>query len=158
VGIVFFLGGATYWFVSGRLQSPTDVRIDHVSQYFVASNAMQTITMLNIVLAVAGGLGMVAFGVGLQGEKRNSGTGAMVTSGVLCVVALGSIVGYIALGPSFFGAVVVLHYAIACGVLFLLAGHSASLLKSYPPPADQNVVDDAWLEDYERDRRSRRGF
>lgn len=159
-GFVYQVAGAFYvavaggyWLISGRLQDEAPVPIETVKQFVDPANVLLALTTLNILVAVAAGLAMVAFGIGLQGERRRSGIGAMITTGLLAAVALTSAVLYALYGPAWVPMVIVtLHGAVGM-VLFLLAGHSAGILKRFPPPENQNVVDDAWLEEYARNRR-----
>ncbi len=157
VGIVYVLVAGGYWLVSGRVQTPVANPVDSLSDYIShPQNILLAATTANILVAVAGGMAMVAFGVGLQGEQRRSGTGAMIVSAFVAMVGLITIVVYIVWGPAWLRAAVTAVHVVVASVLFLLAGQSASVLKRYPPPEDQSIVDDAWLEDYERQRRARR--
>ncbi len=152
-GLAYFLTGAAYWFVSGRVQDPTPVRVDTVADFFNDANVTLTVTTINVLAAVAGGLAMVAFGIGLQGERRRSGVGAMIATGALSAIGTTSVIVYVAFAGAWIRAMFALLYTAANVVLFLLAGHSAAILKRHPPPENLNVVDDAWLEEHERTRR-----
>jgi len=157
VGIVYVMVAGGYWLISGRIQAPATYPVVSLSDYIShPQNILLAATTANILVAVAGGMAMVAFGVGLQGERRRSGTGAMIVAAVVATVGLMTIVVYIVWGPAWCrAAVTAVHVIVAC-VLFLLAGESALVLKQHPPPKDQNTVDDAWLAEYERQRRARR--
>lgn len=155
VGLVYFLSASGYWFISGRVQAVSPVHVESLADYFDDANLALALTTMNVLVAVAGGLGLIAFGVGLQGQRRGSGTGAMITAGLLGLTGAVSAVLYVALASAWIRGGVVLLYALINVVLFLLAGHSAALLRAHPPPDDLNVVDDAWLEAH---RRSRRGM
>ena len=83
----------------------------------------------------AAGLGCLAAGIGLQHERRRAGQLAMLVSGLAGTYFAAFLVFGIlhpAIGRLLVAAVMVLIWL----VLFLLAGHSAELLKRYPPPRD----------------------
>lgn len=155
VGVVYFFASAAYWLASGRLHAPAAVRVDTFAAFFAPANLLRTVATANVLAAVAGGLAMIAFGVGLQGEQPRSGVGAMCTSGVLLLIAVASAVVCAVMG-AWLSLIVLVPLTLANGVLFMLAGHSASVLKRFPPPPDQSVVDDAWVEEYDRQRREAR--
>lgn len=156
VGMIYLLAFGFYWVISGRVQAKASVRIDSLVDYFAPGNVLLTVTMVMILSGVAGGLAMVTLGIGLQGERRWSGVGAMIVVGSLAVIGSIGAVLYIMHGPAWGRAVVAGGWSVMNTVLFLLAGNSASILKRNPPPKDQNFVDDAWLERYERERRESR--
>lgn len=157
VGMIYLLAFGFYWVASGRIQATAPVRIDSVADYFAPGNVLLTVTMVMILSGVAGGLAMVTLGIGLQGEQRWSGLGAMFVVGSLAVIGSIGAVLYIIHGPAWGRAVLAGGWSAVNTILFLLAGHSAWILKRNPPPKDQNVVDDAWLERYERERHEARG-
>jgi len=115
-----------------------------------------TMALLGVAISLLGGVGMVAAGVGLQGEKRYSGVVGMIVSGAMAFVYAG-LVAYIWLSAIAWPASILpLLLALLCAVLFLLAAHSASLLRRHPPPADYNVVTDEWIQAYRARRREQR--
>lgn len=153
VGLAFLLAGGSYWVISGRLERLAPVPIDTTAAFLDPANIILTVTTANVLTLVTGGLALAAFGVGLQGELRRSGTYAMIAAGLLTIVELVSVILFVAFGPAWIRMVVVFLLAVVNAILFLLAGQSASILKAHPPPPDQSVVDDAWLENYARNRR-----
>ncbi len=155
-GMGYFLGGGGYWFISGRVQGRSAVRVETLGDDLDEANILLSITTANVLAAVVGGLAMMALGVGLLGDRRRSATGAMIASGLLAVINLAGAVLYVVFGPAWLRMVVVAFLGACNTVLFLLAGHSAAVLREHPPPADQGVVDGAWLEAFERDRAARR--
>ncbi len=152
-GFVYFVGAAAYWFASGRLQSVATVPVERIGDYFDRSNILLSVTTANVLAAVVAGLAIAAFGLGMQAEKRGAGIGAMITTGLLTLTSVISAGLYIAYGPSWLRVAAVLSIGVVSAVLFLLAGHSTAILKHHPPPPDQSIVTDAWLEEYERTRR-----
>lgn len=157
VGIVYLLGFGFYWIISGRIQAKASVQIDSLADYVAPGNVLLTVTMVMILSGVAGGLGLATLGIGLQSERRWSGVGAMVVAGSLAAIGWAGVSMHIIYGPAWGRAVIVGGWSVINTILFLLAGYSAAILKRHPPPEDQNVVDDAWLERYDRERRRPRG-
>jgi hypothetical protein len=96
--------------------------------------------MVAIVASFTGGLGLLAAGVGLQGEHPRSGTAALIVSGGLAAVWWGCLIAFLAAGGSLLQCVLAILMALASTILFLLAGASARVLSLYPPPADRNVA------------------
>ncbi len=156
VGVLYFLAAAAYWFLSGRLQNDASVPIERFADYWAEPNRALTLDTINVLASFCGGLAMAALGIGLQGEQRGSGRAALFVTGVLALIHLAATVGYWAVGPHWFGMLVSITLAAAATVMFLLAGHSAGQLRRHPPPEDASIVDDAWLEEYERIRRASR--
>ena len=155
VGAAYFLAGGAYWFISGSVQERATVRIDSVMDYFAEPNLLLTVTTALILSSVGGGLALIAFGLGMQGETPRSGIGASIAAGMLTATGLAGTVLYLALGPAWLRAVAAGLYTVVNGILFLLAGHSASILKRHPAPPDRSMVNDAWLEEHHRNRRKR---
>ncbi len=153
VGAVYMLIAAVYGLASSCLQQQSGVPIDSVAAYFDEANVLNTITTVNVLAGLAGGLAMFTFGLGLQGERPRSGLGAMITTAALVLSALGSAILYALLARAWLHMSLVAVFAAVNTVLFLLAGHSAALLRRYPPPKDQNIVTDAWLEEHARNRK-----
>jgi hypothetical protein len=158
VGVVFLVVSTAYWFVSGRVQTPAATPINALADYFAREHLVLTASTGLVLSGVGGGLAMIAFGLGLQGERRRSGIGAMIVAGALTVIGLAATAMYLFFGPYWLGAFVAVIWTAVSAVMFLLAGHSADTLRRHPPPEDQNVVDDAWIEAYHRKRRESRNM
>ena len=112
------------------------------------------ITIL-VLVSLVGGLALIAAGVGLQGERRRSGTVAMIVCGLMvpCYVVV-AIIYLLALGR-LLTAIGVFALAIPGGFLFMLAGYSASILRRFPPPPDLNAATPELLEEFRRKRLER---
>lgn len=140
VSVGFLLGsccaGALAGWTAERASDPGSRWID-----FLASE--QRATALGVIILLTtmiGGIGLLTAGIGLQGEHPKSGRLAMIVTGAMTVVLFGlGVVLYIETG-SWLRVVVPFGAGAVCAVLFLLAGHSAAILKAYPPPADRNVA------------------
>jgi hypothetical protein len=108
---------------------------------------------LLIVVSLVGGLGLVAAGIGMQAERPRSGGAGMWASGLMAIgCGVAGVARLIHGSPpsALIGPVVI---GVMATALFLLAGHSRQILRQFPAPADQNVVDDAFLEEHRRSRR-----
>lgn len=155
-GILFVVGAFCCWGLSSLVEKPAKVPETRWMDYLAGDRLPAAALTLGIVVALVGGLGMLAAGVGLQGERPSSGWIASVVTGVtaalywvLCgvlLVKVGSVVGAIATAT--LGAVM------SC--LFALSWRSASVLRRFPPPADQSVVTEEFLEEHRRAREERR--
>ena len=85
---------------------------------------------------VAGGLGALAAGIGLHHDRRRSGLLGMATAGA-STVYFGCYLVYGVFNPAAGRLVVAGVMLLVWGILFLLAGHSAEILKRHPPPPDR---------------------
>lgn len=89
-----------------------------------------------------GGLAAAAVGLWLQHERPASGRWAMLVAGVSAALA-GAYLGFsLLVQPGAGRAITAAVLAAVWIVLFLLAGHSAELLKRFPPP----VTDSRWTQ------------
>ena len=104
--------------------------------------------------SLVGGVGLVGAGIGLQGERPSSGIVAALVTGLLSLV-FWSIFGlYCFKTESWSGRIASLFFAGLASSLFALAVRAAMILRRFPPPPDQNVVTDEFLEQYRTRRRS----
>ncbi len=87
-------------------------------------------------ITVAGGLGALAAGIGLHHERRRSGLLGMVTAGA-STAYFGCYLVYGILNPAAGRLVAAGVMLLVWVVLFLLAGHSAEILKRHPRPPDR---------------------
>jgi hypothetical protein len=156
-GIVYLLLGLGYFVVMSAIERKGAAGIPSESAHgiFDAGRRVEALSAVLVLTCLAGGLALATFGIGLQGEQRRSGVWGMVVSGGMSLIGAALCVGFLYFGPSWFRVGAALMFALVNGVLFLLAGHSAAVLKAHPPPEDQSIVDDAWIEAYRRERRSR---
>lgn len=106
-----------------------------------------------------GGLAAAAVGLAMQHERRKSGRNGMIVSGIMAAIFLGYLIFAIAIEPAVgraLGAAAMLALWIA---LFLLAGHSAELLRRFPPTTTDSewtqFDEDAWRKSASHRRRDR---
>lgn len=150
VGAVFAASGCVLWSVSGFLEAPLDEPINVLSDYAREGALARTIGLACVATTFVAGLGLIATGLGLQGERRTSGRWALVFAAVLAVVWCAGAISLWWVSAAYWKIIVAAFVAGAGTILLLMAGNSARILKLHPPPDDQNVVSDEWLRQYSR--------
>jgi lysylphosphatidylglycerol synthetase-like protein (DUF2156 family) len=133
----------------------TDQPVEQWAHFFQTEHRASALWTILLATSWIGGLAMVAVGVGLQGERKNSGRVAMVTCAVmgLCFsgVAIAFLVRLGRIGPAIVAAGLA---ALSLGG-FMLAGHCAAVLRMHPPPADLHVATPEILEEFRQKRLER---
>lgn len=96
-----------------------------------------------------GGLALVAFGIGIQGEKYGSAFWGAISAGALVLLWLvcASIWGLAA--GAWLRAGLALLLAGLNAMLMLLAAYSARTLRLFPPPPDESVVSGEFVRQFE---------
>jgi len=155
VGMIMLFGSCCFWSFSGHVVEPSDVPAAQWTDYLRGERLPAALLTICVVVTFVGGIALTAAGVGLQGEKLRSGRFAMAvaapmaliygTAGVILVTRTDLWVR--GLMPILFAAVSIL--------LFMLAGHSSSLLRQFPPPADQHVATEEFLRQHKEERLKR---
>lgn len=153
VGLALILSTCCLLLFSGWIIAPWDSPVDRWVELLSPQRLSATLTGTALIVSFVVGTGLIATGVGLQGEKPSSAAPAMFVAGVLAgvhgaIVVLAGVQGgaWAVAGCS---AVLV----VVGTVLFLLAGHSRAILRQFPPPEDQNIVSDEWIANYRDERR-----
>ena len=131
------------------------VPVEQWTQFFSEEHLPSALWTILLITSLIGGLAMAAVGVGLQGENRNSGRVALVISAIMglayfCVAGV-----FIVAADRVFPALVAIVLAALAALMFLLAGHSATVLRQYPPPPDLNAATPELLEEYRQKRLER---
>lgn len=155
VGMIMLFGSCCFWSFSGHVVEPSDVPASQWTDYLRGERLPAALLTICVVVTFVGGIALTAAGVGLQGEKPRSGRVAMAVSAPMAVIylAAGAILLFNtelwgrALMPVLFGTVTIL--------LFMLAGHSSSLLRQFPPPADQHLATEEFLRQHKEERLKR---
>ena len=150
VGLAFAGGGCLLWTLTGYLETQLDEPIAVVSDYFQSSARVMAISLACITTTWVAGLGMIATGLGMQGERPSSGRWAMVVVAILAIVWLAGAIGLWWISAPIWKILVSAAFAGAGSMLFMLAGNSARILKLHPPPEDAGVVSDEFLQEYSR--------
>jgi hypothetical protein len=153
VGIFFLFGSCCLWSFSGRLVEPASAPATRWADYLAGDRLPAAILTINVATTLVGGLGLLAVGIGLHGERRGSGAAACIVTGSMSLIHGASCVALTIRAGAALAGVTAGILALFGLVLFMLSLHSAALLRRYPPPADQNVVTDAFLEEYRSRRR-----
>lgn len=155
VGLVMLLGSCCFWSFSGRVLEPVEVPTEQWTDHFRGERLPAALLTLGVVTTFVGGIALTAAGVGLQGEIRGSGRAAMAVSVLMAVIYLAAGVMLIAKTSHRGSALVPIVFGLVTSVLFLLAGHSASVLRRFPPPADQHLATEEFLRKHKEDRLKR---
>lgn len=153
IGIVLILSTCFLLLLSGWIIAPWDAPVDRWADLLTPQRISATLAGAGLIVSFVGGAGLIATGVGLQGERPSSGWPAMMVAGVLAASHIVMVVLACVLGGAWAVAGVSALLVVVFTVLFLLAGHSAAILRQYPPPANQNIVSDEWIENYRNERR-----
>ena len=149
VGGVFLLGVCCVWSFTTYFNPPSPQPNAHWMDNLAAA-----LLTIGAAATLVGGVGLVGAGIGLQGERPSSGIVAALVTGFLSLL-FWSICGlYFFKTESWGGRIASLLFAGLSTSLFGLAARSAILMRRFPPPPDQNVVTDEFLEQYRTRRRS----
>ncbi|MEP0841280.1 MAG: hypothetical protein HRF43_01055 [Phycisphaerae bacterium] len=151
VGLVLLLGGCCVGPLVGYFQGEQDRPPDSVGQWLRSSPPGQLLTAVNIITSGLAGFGLLVFGLGLHQERRSSGTGAMMVTGLLAASWWTTAVAAILVAPSLLRIPVNVLLAAGATLLFLLAGAARRELKLHPPPPDEPVTEE-FLKQLERRR------
>jgi len=141
-GLVLAIGGCCLWSASGLFQpslatsQPASTAVGLLHQ----APPAQVCAAVGIAATFTAGMAFFAVGMGLHSEKRWSGVGAMIASGLLALFWLVELLLFVVWARSVAGTLVALILLILAVTLFLLAGAAAGELKLHPPPVDLNVV------------------
>jgi hypothetical protein len=88
------------------------------------------------------GLALAVFGLGLQQERRRSGIGAVITTGLLMVGWWATTVAVVLMSPSIVRIGVHILLAVGATFLFLMAITAERVLRLHPPPPDEPVTEE----------------
>lgn len=148
VGLAFAGGGCLLWTLTGYLETQLDEPIAGVSDYFQSSARVMAISLACITTTCVAGFGLLATGLGMQGERPGSGRWGMVIAAILVMVWLAGGIGLWWISAPIWKIIVSAAFAGVGTMLFMLAGNSARILKLHPPPEDAGVVTDEFLQEY----------
>jgi len=128
--------------VVDREATATSQSVTTSAPIIAAGDAAQLWFMAVVWGTFVGGLAAAAVGLWLQFERPASGRWAMFVSGASAALAGAYLVFGLFVQPGAGRAITAAVLAAVWIVLFLLAGHSAELLKRFPPP----VTDSRWTQ------------
>ncbi len=152
IGSIFAFGSCCILSISGLVFAPASQPAEQWFAYLSGDRFETAMATLQIVVSLVGGLGLVAAGIGMQSERPRSGAVGMWSSGVLMLGYGAAIAARLVHGSPIPGLIAPVVMGVVTTGLFLLAGHSRQILRRFPAPADQYVVDDEFLEEYKRRR------
>lgn len=153
-GILLF-GACLFWGITAWAVPSVSKPLANWTDFFRGEHlpsALMTVALLGTLL---GGAALLAVGVGLQGERPSSGRAAMLVTALLTVCYVIVAVTYVVALGHYLAAFVVIALGLLSAVLFMLAGHSASILREFPPPADLNAATPELLEEFRQKRLER---
>ncbi len=155
VGAVFLLGSCGFWSLSGRIAPEATADVETWTGLLTREHAGVAALAAGLLTTFLGGIALATVGMGLTGQTRRSGVIAVVVT-LPMTAAYATITGIFAMNDgASLSAIVSGVFAMVSAVLFALAAHSASLLKRFPPPTDQNKATKAFLDEHERQRAER---
>jgi hypothetical protein len=154
VGTLLALGGCCLWSTSNYFLRPADVPAARWSDFLFA-NPIAAAWTIGMLTSFVGGIGLIAAGVGLQGERASSGRIALFVSGTMTLIFVGVALWLVIAHAAYLTAITPLALAVICGFLFALSGHSAAILKRFPPPEDLSRATPEILEEHRRRREER---
>jgi hypothetical protein len=138
VGIILTLGTCCWWSFAGLTQQQLRPASQPASlgDIVSAANALQIWSMSAVCLSFAGGLALAALGLGLQAEKRRSGTIAAWTAGAGATFWF-AYFGFALTHAAGVGRLIwIVLMLLVWGLCAVLSVISADELKRNPPPAD----------------------
>lgn len=138
VGIVLTLGTCCWWSFTGLTQkklSP-DSQPASLGDIVSAADALQIWSMAAVCVSFAGGLALAAIGLGLQAEKRRSGTIASWTAGAGAAFWFAYFAYALTHSAGIGRMVWIVLMLLAWGLCAVLSVISADELKRNPPPPD----------------------
>jgi len=151
VGFAMMLGGCCLGMLIGYLQGEQEHAPANIGEWVRQSPPGQLLTAINIIISGVAGLALMVFGVGLQQERRRSGIGAVICSGLLALGLWATTVAAAVWTHSVIRVLIGLVLAGAASFLLFLAIGAARELRLYPPPPDEPVTD-AFLAQFARRR------
>ena len=156
VGLVLVLGSCGIWPLLAKLERPAGPPPGQWREFLSGASLPAALITLAAFNSVVGGIGLIAAGVGLQGERKRSGRIAIAICSVVTAV-------YVVLGTLLIARTDAWGYSLLCvagtaltGIMLLLAAHSSTVLSAHPPPADDSRLTQEVLEEYRRARDERR--
>ena len=155
VGAVLVFAACVAWGISAWTAPKASTPLSNGTEFFRGEHLPSALMTVALLTTFVGGGGLLAVGVGLQGERPSSGRAAMLASGAMAACYFIIAVSYVVALGRIFSALIVFALGLLAAVLFMLAGHSASILRQFPPPADLNAATPELLEEFRQKRLER---
>ena len=155
VGLVFLLGSCCFWTFSNHIVEQPKEPVAHWTDHLRGEGLSAAGLTICAVVTLIGGIALVATGIGLHGELPASGRLAMIVTAMMAILYWTLAILLIASAKTWLYGAVPAVFALVTTVLFLLAGHSTTILRQFPPPADQNVATEEFLQQVREERAKR---
>ena len=153
VGMMSVLGVCCFWSLTTYFVPPDAGSGTHWMENLSGERLASALVTIGVAVSLVGGMGLIGVGVGLQAEQPSSGWAAMIVTSILAMTYWVVCALFVFKVGSWSGGIVSGLFAAAITVLFALSTHSAGILRRFPPPPNQNVVTDEFLEQHRYGRR-----
>ncbi|MHC5108599.1 MAG: hypothetical protein ACYTHJ_01825 [Planctomycetota bacterium] len=152
------MGSCVVWAVGNFWVSTSMLEVERWSDYLSPEHIVRLGTAIGLITSFVGALGLMAVGVGLQGEKVSSAWQACVLTAIMCVLFFATAFLQVWYGRYWIASIPHVLLGLMSLLLFLLSARSRQILRHFPPPADQSEVTDEWVEEYKQRKRANRGM
>lgn len=156
IGGLLTFSACLAWAISAMLSSSTATPTPRWTDHLTGPQSATALLTLGLFTSLVGGLGLLASGVGMQGEKKGSALTGLVISSLMALVYVVLAVLLIISAHRFLLGGAALLCGILSGGAAVLATISHTTLKRSPPPGDYNLLTEEIVEEIRRKRDERR--
>lgn len=155
-GGVLVFGSCAVWAVSALTPTSSGAPAARWMDHLTGPRETMALVTLGLFGGLVGGLGLLAAGVGMQGEKKGSASFGAAAGIVLTMLYFGLAAALVySAGRWLLGAAALL-LGLCAGAAALLCLISHRTLKQFPPTEDYNLLTAEILEELRRRREERR--
>lgn len=154
-GLLTF-GALVAWGLSALMTSSTAAPTPRWTDHLSGPQSAAALLTLGLFVTLIGGLGLMAVGVGMQGEKKGSALAGVVVGSAMSLAYLALAVLFVVLTRRFVLGGTGLLLAIFCGAATVLAVISHTTMRLHPPPTDYNLLTAEVMDEVRRQRDARR--
>lgn len=145
LGLVLLFGACCFWSLSGTLVERASEPAANWTTYLAGDRMPAAALTIGVATTLIGGIGLVGIGIGLHGERPDSGKAATVLTAVMAVIYWTLTLLLLTKGDRWLQALPSAAFGVLSTFLLMLSLQSAKVLRRFPPPADRNVVTDEFL-------------